>query len=249
MNYRTSRFRSVTVRKLDIMCLTQYAAVQFLDADIMPKTNMDYAFNIVQQSNVTQVYGAGMLEPLNGGWFMAAPSCSVHERLMAIVSEKGLNMQQENWQDVYMGWGAPIPQWTSQSGNGSGWNFHSFFDQGLLYYSARFLSNGTAAIFHSDHFETWSDDGQTVISHPLPMNWKHAGFIFGGGDYEHFTGYEKPWLVAEYRQPLTWRKEFKDMKASLPQHARSFNVRFPLDQPDGGFLGFRTVSLPSGAQT
>lgn len=251
-----NKFRAVSLHKVDVFCLTEYAAVQFLDADVVPKKNMDYAFNIVQPSGPTQVFGAGVLEPLQAGWFMVSPSSLIHEFLLAQIGKKGLSLNNLNRTDIEIGWGARIPEWSNlQKGKlqkGHNWGFNAaFYDQGFLYYYARFLSSGNAAIFYDDHYETWSNDGTTNSKHTFPedFNFKRAGFLFQRGDYEHYTGLGKPWLVdPSDKQARDWRHRFwyselDDLKKTWPKYASFFDVPFPLENPPDGLHGLVSKSI------
>ena len=226
------RFAATTARKFDAYLLDGCARVQFLDSDVLPLKNMDYAFDAVDAS-APDAFGAGVIEPAQLGWFLATPSAATRAAILAPAYRLGFDHKRFKGDDA-AGWsGAPLGAWHKQRGEGRSWNFKGSKQvQGLLYHYARFASYGTLRVFFPDRVETWPN-ATTPIVGPLPFR---PGFLFRHGDYAHYTGRAKPWLRREAEMPKAWRDGFRDLRAATaPEFAGLLNLTFPLARPRAGF--------------
>ena len=104
-----------TLTKVVVWRLTEYRAVQYLDADVLPLRNMDAFFQIEADLAAT----AGIHEPFHGGWFMARPDCATFDALVGRIAEHALP-----WLGT---WGPPATrdvEWaTCKNATHRGWNF------------------------------------------------------------------------------------------------------------------------------
>ena len=229
-----ARFAATTARKFDAYLLDGCAKVQFLDSDVLPLKNMDYAFDAVDAS-APDAFGAGVIEPAQGGWFLATPSAATRAAILAPAYRLGFDHKRFQGDDA-AGWsGAPLGAWHKQRGEGRSWNFKGSKQvQGLLYQYARFASYGTLRVFFPDRVETWPNATTPSVG-PLPFK---PGFLLRHGDYAHYTGRAKPWLVREAEMPKAkvWWDGFRDLHAATaPEFAGLLNLTFPLARPRGGF--------------
>ena len=228
-----ARFAATTARKFDAYLLDGCARVQFLDSDVLPLKNMDYAFDAVDAS-APDAFGAGVIEPAQLGWFLATPSAATRAALLAPAYRLGFDHKRFEGDDA-AGWsGAPLGAWRNQHGKGRGWNFNAAKgDQGLLYHYARFASHGALRVFFPGRVETWPNATTPSVG-PLPFR---PGFLLRHGDYDHYTGQAKPWLGREAEMPDAWRGGFRDLRAATaPEFAGLLNLTFPLARPRAGFF-------------
>ena len=232
------RFAATTARKFDAYLLDGCARVQFLDSDVLPLKNMDYAFDAVDAS-APDAFGAGASEPAQAGWFLATPSAATRDALLAPAYRLGFRDKRFNHGhggpgSSGSGWsGAPLGAWRTQRGEGRGWHFNGARgDQGLMYQYARFASRGALRVFFPDRVETWPNATTPSVG-PLPFR---PGFLLRYGDYDHYTGQAKPWLGREAEMPDAWRDGFRDLRAATaPEFAGLLNLTFPLARPRAGF--------------
>jgi hypothetical protein len=226
-------FKSVTFLKFEVwrVLSPRYDRVQFLDGDVLPNVNMDYAFTLLEGTPHTDAFGAGVLEPAQAGWFLATPNRSTFETLNAAF--------RHDWDGKLWG-GRAAHNWTNLKKGGDGWGYNAGAnDQGLLYYYARYLSHGSCAIFYYHHLESWHTnsselDSERVVSEPLPSGGRKPGFLLRNGDYTHYTGPHKPWLVPNPNP--RWLKTFYEVKnATSPRFRSMLDLTFPLERPLAGF--------------
>jgi len=214
---KVDNFYTATMDKFEILNLVQYNRVLFLDSDIMPFCNLDYLFDLSEGTSARlqeNVVLAGKNEPANAGLFMLKPN---HGDYVTIQSIQHDRMMEARDFDIVKGWGHTITapdQWSSKwyKKNGTKWDFYlAFGDQGLLYHWVKYVKK-RVSIAISEQVETWIESkGEVKMAKLEPRK-----SIFGGGckaslpiyqlnfpvdrdiapynDFEHFTGYAKPWV-------------------------------------------------------
>eukprot|EP00557_Chaetoceros_sp_GSL56_P008527 CAMPEP_0176490462 /NCGR_PEP_ID=MMETSP0200_2-20121128/7883_1 /TAXON_ID=947934 /ORGANISM="Chaetoceros sp., Strain GSL56" /LENGTH=525 /DNA_ID=CAMNT_0017887769 /DNA_START=29 /DNA_END=1606 /DNA_ORIENTATION=- len=171
-------FSQLVFDKFLTINMTDYKRVMFLDADIVPITNLDYIFHL-SDPDYTQVptllkpnmITASLGEPCNTGIFMVEPSKEGFEQY-----EKAFRQQRERaktlpypYFDKDEGWGHNFHEhgdsWQAVNKKSSKWIFHaSHSDQGLMYYWAKYLRQNVT-IFISDLVQNWKsgDNGQPIM--------------------------------------------------------------------------------------
>ena len=147
-------FSDLMFDKFRIFQLTQYERVMYLDADVMPLTNLDYLFELSDPNCKTlptpllpNVMQASSGEPANGGLFMVRPYKGAWEKVQDVIAkqrEEGKTLPYPNFHRG-RGWGHKFRKkikdnWHGAVANGTNWVFHgAHADQGLLYYFFRFI--------------------------------------------------------------------------------------------------------------
>jgi hypothetical protein len=156
--------------------MTDYKRVMFLDADILPLTNLDFFFHLSDPDSKDfptilkpNLIYATRGEPCNTGFFVVEPNTQIYKEYKAAVkaqreyAEKHLARKQNKLTDFFdprTGWGydfqANNDQWEAVVAKSNRWRFHAVHsDQGLMYYVAKFLYK----------------DVSIVIGHKV-QNWK-----------------------------------------------------------------------------
>jgi len=129
-------FASLMFSKGLVWRLTEYRAVQFFDADVMPLKNMDPFFRLHRFMAC-----AGKVSAMDAGYFRLTPSCEDYKGLRDLAVKAnywGAHGDSEphlDWDDE-VGWGARDLAWRNIWGaEKQSWDFHGgFADQGWLYY-------------------------------------------------------------------------------------------------------------------
>ena len=184
----------LTFAKVFAWQLTQYQAVQYLDADVMPLRNMDGLFAL--NSAITAC--AGVTEPMHGGWFVVRPDCDTFAELYKRISHRP---------DPWLwdsGWGAPEPrlpgsmEWTTLNGaKHTGWRFNGGdSDQGLWYHYLRFSSK-SANLIREDDVVSFREGRETATSPITSVLDARSGvpcLRTKNHSFWHFTAKSKPWL-------------------------------------------------------
>jgi len=168
-------FGSVVFTKTLAFQLTEYEAVQFLDADIMPLTNMDAFFRLPKFTIC-----AGMVSPLNAGWMRLEPRCEDYENLRNyVVIADGWGRGNRNstgtikaWSKDY-GWGESTDaklSWQSLTGRAyPDWTFHhANSEQGLYYYYHAFVKKDMDQILYQE-VNSFTSSG--VVKRKLKERW------------------------------------------------------------------------------
>ena len=197
--------------KFRILGFTTYRRVLFMDADVMPVSNLDYLFQLSDSGVLKEnVVVAGPIAPANGGFFLLKPGNGQLEELTDIVKTrerlgKGKGVTQF---DKVHGWGHTIQKpdyWeTRQRKRGQMWDFYAAFaDQGLLYHWAKYAKKKVSIVV-GGKVEQWEANSTGNVrlesshsnllqnfSKPLAC-WKSCLPVYG--DHVHFGGGRKPWL-------------------------------------------------------
>ena len=74
--------------KLWAFAHAEYARVQVLDADLLPRANLDALFELAGAGDFVSC--PGRLSTINAGWFAARPSCAHFAALSALLLRGGL---------------------------------------------------------------------------------------------------------------------------------------------------------------
>lgn len=157
--------------------MTEYKRVMFLDADVLPLVNLDYLFQLSDQSEgndqnepvlrPNMIY-ASRGEPCNAGLFILEPKEGSWERVLQIIDEqheRGAKLPYPHF-DKRVGWGhdfvAEGDFWESVQKKDARWNYHaSHSDQGLLYYWVKYVVMDVS-IAIGNRLQNWvpGDDGK-----------------------------------------------------------------------------------------
>ena len=153
-------FAQIVYEKFRVLTMTEYKRVIFLDADIMPKTHLDYLFHLsVSEDASTPLLRPNLIlatkgEPCNTALFMVEPTMQGWEDLQETIKRQrreGMKLPYPHF-NATRGWGYSFMDnadpWQSVTRqHGWRWGFHaSHSDQGLMYYYAKFLRKDTSII-------------------------------------------------------------------------------------------------------
>lgn len=171
-------------------------------------------------------------EPANGGFFMLQPGHGEFEELQGVVNkqrEEGSKLPYPHFDEV-QGWGhviQPNDEWIAGKRRGRLWNFYAAYsDQGLLYHWVKYVKKNVVIIAQRTG-EWWgTDHNDTLVlqerrpqalsnysclprGNPRSLKFAHhqayGGNLIGNvpyGDYIHFYGPFKPWLVDQADPPV-----------------------------------------------
>jgi hypothetical protein len=142
--------------------------VLFLDADVLPVANLDYLFELSDETLgkpklQKNLILAGVIEPANGGFFMVQPTPEALSDVSKIIQKKVDRLSLgKTWKDKrfdpLIGWGHTIlspDRWESNKRQGTNWTFHApYSDQGLLYYYAKYFRQNTTIVL-ADRVQWW----------------------------------------------------------------------------------------------
>lgn len=132
---KCDNFHTAMMAKFNILNLTQYERVMYLDSDVMPIWNMDYLFlgsvgsNAVIAENLIIAYKG---EPASGGFFMLRPDEKDFLEIRAVIDKQ--HNSYETF-DEKIGWGhkfTPEDPWRPYKNvkgwqNGTLWNWYGAF--------------------------------------------------------------------------------------------------------------------------
>jgi len=127
----TESFYETQMNKFNILTLTEYKRVIFMDGDVIPLCNLDYLF---------ELSGSGVLKPnlviaarhspANGGFFMMTPEAGDFQLIQQIIQTR-----ESKPFDKVEGYGhviTPPDEWAKRGERGRYWDFHGGpSDQGL----------------------------------------------------------------------------------------------------------------------
>ncbi|KAL7563031.1 hypothetical protein ACA910_013552 [Epithemia clementina (nom. ined.)] len=168
-------------RKFDILSLTEYRRVLYLDGDVMPLGNLDYFFHLsggdVEENahNSTSILKrnillSGLLAPANGGFFLATPHMDRFHQVKDIIRRrKNTFVDGVASFDIVEGWGhvmEPHDPWLARRTEGYNWTFYAASaDQGLLYYYFKYVLQDVSIIVDDNHgIQNWGKSSQNSTS-------------------------------------------------------------------------------------
>ena len=131
----TESFYEANMNKFQILGMTEYDRILFMDGDVLPLTNLDYLFEL----SVTGVLKKNMVisapqSPSNGGFFMLTPEPGDLDLVQAIIRER----EQKPF-DPVQGYGhaiVPPDRWVTRKTEGTRFDFYGGnADQGLRKYA------------------------------------------------------------------------------------------------------------------
>eukprot|EP00522_Entomoneis_paludosa_P006473 CAMPEP_0172453562 /NCGR_PEP_ID=MMETSP1065-20121228/10821_1 /TAXON_ID=265537 /ORGANISM="Amphiprora paludosa, Strain CCMP125" /LENGTH=517 /DNA_ID=CAMNT_0013205745 /DNA_START=29 /DNA_END=1582 /DNA_ORIENTATION=- len=215
-------FYGTQMRKFDILNLTQYRRVMFLDGDLTPLVNMDYLFELSDGPDAIlkeNVVVADPNCPSHGGFFMLETGADRYRELQDIIRVREENFAGENMLDgkhmfdTVRGWGHPFePPDEWRAGNpqkhGNKWDYmFAYADPGLLHHYTKYSRKSVSMIYgpRGEKVENWgSYENGTVrlenILHRPFTNYSDIGKrvpcfqLKFYCDFNHFTSTSKPWL-------------------------------------------------------
>jgi hypothetical protein len=229
-------FAHLVFGKFCTLQMTSYRRVMFLDADVMPLSNLDYLFRLSDiVSDQTKPFlrpnfvMASRAEPCQAGVFMVEPQLGRWDEVQKIIErqrEEGMKLEYPHF-SYESGWGHNFREagdhWEAVRKNGTLWNFHaSHSDQGLLYFYLKYVVKDVS-LFIGDRIKNWVRDEETVLSikdlSPLPIAHQSNCGIPGKEDpklifmcsplyrdFAHFFGDLKPWQSRPPRKYWTTRE-------------------------------------------
>jgi len=159
----------------------RYKRVLYMDADVMPMTNMDYLFRAsdpnpseaapapATTTSSNRVVGSyrepilaenvivlGKYAPANGGTFMITPREGDLERINDLIQAMERRLNAKEFDRNGMGWGHRLGLWTGLEHGARGWNFMAAdADQGLLYYWVKYVQKNVTVLGRGGVLETW----------------------------------------------------------------------------------------------
>lgn len=170
-------FSDLMFDKFQVLKLTHYRRVLYLDADVLPIGNLDYLFHLSDPEHTSTptllqpyIMQATGREPANGGVFMVRPFPDAWSDLQSIIArqkEEGKRLPYPSFHK-YRGWGHHFNQagdcWHAVNGNGTHWKFHGgFADQGLLFYLLKYQWQQVSAVVGSK-IMNWSPGVAVVVT-------------------------------------------------------------------------------------
>jgi hypothetical protein len=98
-------FYALMMEKFRILLLDEYDRVMYLDADVMPKCNLDYIMELSHRGDLLKenVVLASKGEPAAGGFFVLKPNASDYTKIVEIITEmerKSLDLPYPHWDPV-----------------------------------------------------------------------------------------------------------------------------------------------------
>ena len=155
-------FAHIVMEKFQILTLTEYERVTYLDADILPVINLDYYMDLSVQGVFQPNYVVATKgEPSNGGLFMISPQEGDYEALQTIIHNQKESVKELGypWWNKTDGWGHSFLEegdmWEGTKKAGSKWGFWGAqSDQGLLYYWTKYYRK-SVTIFRGNVVENW----------------------------------------------------------------------------------------------
>lgn len=128
---KSESFYETNLNKFQILKLTQYQRVIFMDGDIIPLANMDYLFELSMQGVLKpNLVVSAPNAPANGGFFMFAPKPGDYDLVQQLIEKR-----EEKEFSPEKGWGhviTPPDEWVMRGKRGRLWNFYGGpVDQGL----------------------------------------------------------------------------------------------------------------------
>jgi hypothetical protein len=180
-------FGEMALLKITPWSFVQYEAVQYIDADVMPKKSLDMYFSLKRNS-----FHTGSASPVNSGWFLAIPNIAHYNALWDLA----VSRLQSPW-DINEGWGAKLPDKLPYRGGYKfvkDWNFNgASLDQGLFtYYFV--LTNGEVQLFDMKEVRVYDKEFQLVSANNIAIDLASCGSKVPMDSFAHFTGRNKPWL-------------------------------------------------------
>jgi Alpha-N-acetylglucosamine transferase len=173
---KTESFAQLVYDKFLTLNMTQYKRVMFLDADMIPMTNLDYYFYLSDpeyEELPTELKPnfiiATRREPCNTGMFMVEPSKIAFEQYQNIVKrqhEKAKTLPYPYF-DYAEGWGHNFLEhgdyWESVQQKSFHWKFHaSHSDQGLMYYFAKYIRQNVS-IAIGERIQNWRTGNDSLV--------------------------------------------------------------------------------------
>lgn len=160
-------FAELVYDKFLTINMTRYKRVMFLDADILPMTNLDYYFHLsdpdyneIPTLLKPNFIMASREEPCNTGMFMIEPSQEAFEQYRDVVRRQKKRAQTMSYPyfDFKDGWGHSFEHgdyWEGIHKKGNRWKFHaSHSDQGLMYYFVKYVRK-EVSIAIGDRIQNW----------------------------------------------------------------------------------------------
>ena len=221
-------FAEMALLKITPFSFTQYEAVQYIDADVMPRKSLDMYFTLKRNS-----FHSGSASPVNSGWFLAIPNKQHYQALWDLAIRR-----LENPWDKTLGWGMELPKDLPYRGGHKfvkDWNFNgASLDQGLYTYFF-VLTNGNVQIFDPSEVRVYDKNYHVrksgtrgvldCCNHRAPVDF-----------FAHFTGRGKPWLKlpSERKGPdvKLWYATLDSL--NLPVNSSSLSLQ-ELNSPLGYF--------------
>jgi hypothetical protein len=224
-------FYSLVLAKFQVLRLTEYSKILFLDGDVLPFCNLDYLLQLSEEGMLQETVLHAMYDdPVNAGLFVVTPKQEYYDQVQAIIQNHGMPSK-ENW-DASVGWGnesVDYRLWDMKQGRG--WGFYcADADQGLLLYWARFLRKDLSIIVGPVIEQYSSSTTPTIISSngllahsclaPLaPTMGRSKTFAENAGpkaaslpvyqDFFHMVGYSKAWEMPPTRPVPTSKEQVK----------------------------------------
>ena len=197
-------FSHIIMEKFQILTLTQYDRITFMDADVLPVINLDYYMDLSMQGIFQPNYiVATRGEPANAGLFMVAPKEGDYEALQKIIDDQRESARDLGYPyfDKINGWGHSFikdgDKWEGTERSGKKWGFWcAHADQGLLYYWTKYYQRAVT-IFRGNDVENWVDgpNGKPTKNetlNPVNITQRYApqsrSTILHNCHYEQFPG-------------------------------------------------------------
>ena len=166
--------KSVMYNKIFAWEMTEYEMVQYVDADVMPNSNMDVHF-----ARARSTFIRGWMSPLQGGWYLLKPDLKTLRDLVELVKYR-----------YSIRWDARR-SFDMQGERPKGDPPCLDDDQGLFWCYFRFSAKAPP-IDYVDHKNTRINGVQTVENRKVTATKGKTAFDF---NFEHFGGRYKPWRV------------------------------------------------------
>lgn len=210
--YPKVNFMEMALLKITPWKFTEYKAIQFMDADVLPHHNMDCLFKLKRNS-----FNTGSASPLNSGWYLSRPNLEDYNKLVELAKMR----MSKKWDEV-KGWGSPIPSealyFRGMNKAVTSWNFNgASLDQGLLtHYFV--LHNGRVQLFDA---KVGYEFDENFSRRPIELNdvLKECGVSSPMDMFYHYTGRNKPWLRIQSQQKdralQYWMKSFDELGLNI----------------------------------
>ncbi len=237
-------FYELQLVKFQMLELTPYRRVLYLDADVMPLCNLDHLFYLsdggVLKENVILANEHG---PASGYFIMLHPGAGEYNQLLRIVEQRDERILRSASAtpknrtllfDEVNGWGHTIQspdRWRARnsSKNGRRWDFPAAFaDAGLVYHWAKYVKKNVS-IFIGNKVEHWSSRNKNQ-SQPVLEETSH---VLKGHDCNSQMTVEPSQSAARdnlesrfwhFWDERPWMVEKNSAKGGSPPYKRWFQV-------------------------
>lgn len=233
-------FFVATLNKIEILNLTEYRRVLFLDSDVLPLTNLDYMFELSDGGPFEEtVVLATARVPMIAGFFVTTPNAELYHKLRSIAQNKVENnlVTRQNF-DIVHGWGHVMQnttndRWLANRDNGTLWDYHGAnADQGIFYYYPKYIQSSMTQILSRKvlHFRGLAPDGTSLVEEELVETFSDSPIV---QFKRRYSKYQKSSYTFEVPNCRRWMYEegYHTWVGCLPPYSDHAHFTHPVAKP------------------